>query len=142
MGELGSGVARLSWFPWDILFHFPLAILLSVICSCLSLVSVLCPWISTAPGVRWAKPCSMPQSRRVATEVPTFCSWLLAQAGQGRARQGVHFPCALCRDLSALLQPRSPTHQLLSLYESPFRVADGPGSAMRPEVASWWKQKF
>ena len=53
----------MSWFPWDILFRFPLAILLSVICSCLSLISGLCPWISTVPGGRWVEPCSMPQSR-------------------------------------------------------------------------------
>ena len=65
MGELGTGVARFSWFPWDMLFCFPLAILLSVICSCLSLVHGLCPWISTGPGGRWSEPCSEPQSHLV-----------------------------------------------------------------------------
>ena len=132
----------MSWFPWDILFRFPLAILLSVICSCLSLVSGLYPWISTGPGGRWVEPCSMPQCRRVGTEFPKFYSWSLDQTGRGRARQGVHFSCALRRDLSAYWQPKSPTHQLLSLYELPFWVADGPGSALCPEVASRWKQMF
>ena len=47
IGELGSGVARFSWFSWGMLFRFPLAILLSVfICGLVSdwFSSLLCTW--------------------------------------------------------------------------------------------------